>query len=210
MSLIVKEPKGEFILPPVGNHLARCYRVIDLGTQKTTFKGEDKAQKKIMVVWELHGDDPEGNPMVTPDGRPLVVSKRFTPSLSPKATLRAFLVAWRGKQFDDDELQGFKMQNILDKWCMVNVTHDAGTDGKTFCNVSSISPVPAVIKKAGLPEGSNPTVWFDIDEPDMETFNAFPDYLKKIIAKSPEWQKREMGGQPGLSDKFDDDKELAF
>lgn len=212
MSLTVSEPKGtDFILPPPGSHLARCYRVIDLGTQKTTFKGEQKAQKKIMLVWELHGEDAEGGPLVTPDGRPLVVSRRFTPSLSTKASLRAFLVSWRGKQFNADELEAFKMQNILDKWCMANLTHtEPNADGKVYCNVSSISPVPVAIKKAGLPEGSNPVVWFDIDEPDMKTFEEFPEYLKNIISSSPEWQMRQFGKQPGLDNKPDDEEQLAF
>jgi len=185
--------------------------VIDLGTQKTTFKGEEKAQKKIMLVWELHGEDSEGGPLVTPDGRPLVVSRRFTPSLSVKASLRAFLVSWRGKAFSEDELGAFKMQNILNKWCMVNLTHtEPNADKKVFCNVSSISPVPVAINKAGLPEGVNPVVWFDIDEPDMKTFEEFPDYLKNIISCSPEWQMRQMGKQPGLENKADEDDDIPF
>jgi len=147
--------------------------------RKITWQGVEKAQKKVMVVWELHGEDADGKPMIMDDGRPLVISKRFTPSLSLKATLRAFLVAWRGRQFTDDELQGFHLKNILDKWCMLNLTHSAGTDGKTYCNIASIGGVPGAIKKAGLPDGVNPTVWFDIDEPDMDVFNAFPDYLKQ-------------------------------
>jgi hypothetical protein len=103
------------------------------------------------------------------------------------------------------------MQNILDKWCMANLTHtEPNVDGKVYCNVSSISPVPVAIKKAGLPEGSNPVVWFDIDEPDMKTFEEFPDYLKNIIAGSPEWQMRQMGNQPGLNNKADEDGDMAF
>lgn len=196
MALTVSEPKGgsDYVLPPAGSHLARCYRVIDLGTQKVKWQGVEKAQKKVMIVWELHGEDADGKPLIMDDGRPLVISKRFTPSLSAKATLRAFLVAWRGRQFTDEELSGFHLKNILDKWCMLNLTQDVGTDGKTYCNISSIGGVPSAIKKAGLPEGVNPTVWFDIDEPDMEVFDAFPDYLKKIITETPEWKMREIGG----------------
>ena len=31
---------------------------------------------------------------------------------------------------------------------------------------------------------------FDIDEPDMEIYESMTDYLKELIAKSPEWQMR--------------------
>lgn len=193
MSLLVKESgSGDYVLPPVGNHLARCYRVIDLGTQKQTWQGVEKAAKKVMIVWELHGENENGEPLITDDGRPLAVSRRFTPSLSEKATLYAFLVSWRGRDFTKEEKEGFHLKNILDKWCMVNITHDTANNGKTYANVSNISAVPSVIKKNGLPEGVNPLVWFDIDEPDMAVFDAFPEYLKKIISETPEWRMREM------------------
>jgi hypothetical protein len=207
MSLMVSEPKGgEYVLPPTGSHLARCYRVIDLGTQKTTWNGVEKAAKKCMIVWELHGENEKGEPLITDDGRPLAVSRRFTPSLSEKAALKAFLVAWRGREFTKEEKEGFHLKNILDKWCMINITHDTGNNDKTYANVSSVSPVPVAIKKAGLPDGINPLVWFDIDEPDMEVFDAFPDYLKKIISETPEWKMREIGA----ADKVEDDDSIPF
>ena len=211
MSLMVSEPKGDYVLPPAGNHLARCYRVIDLGTQKTKWNGVEKAAKKCMIVWELHGENDKGEPLITDDGRPLAVSRRFTPSLSEKAALRGFLVSWRGRDFTKEELEGFHLKNILDKWCMVNITHDANDAGKTFANISSVSAVPAVIRKQGLPEGVNPIVWFDIDEPDMEVFEAFPDYLKKIITETPEWRMRTEGAinEPKAS-SVDDDEDIPF
>ena len=38
---------------PAGAHVARCFRIVDLGTQETTFKGETKHQHQILVTWEL-------------------------------------------------------------------------------------------------------------------------------------------------------------
>jgi hypothetical protein len=206
MSLTVSAGSGDFQIPPAGNHLARCYRIIDLGTQKTTWKGVEKAMKKVMITWELHGEDEQGGPLMTDDGKPLIISKRFTPSLGPKATLRAFLVSWRGKQFTDDELLGFKLENIIDKWCMISISHET-KDGKTFANVSSVSAVPLALKKAGLPDGVNPALMFDIDDPDMEVYESLTDYLKELIAKSPEWQMR--SGQHSLP-KVDLDDDIPF
>jgi len=206
MSLTVSAGSGDFQIPPAGNHLARCYRIIDLGTQKTTWKGVEKAMKKVMITWELHGEDEQGGPLMTDDGKPLIISKRFTPSLGPKATLRAFLVSWRGKQFTDDELLGFKLENIIDKWCMISISHET-KDGKTFANVSSVSAVPLALKKAGLPDGVNPALMFDIDDPDMEVYESLTDYLKELIAKSPEWQMR--SGQHSLP-KVDVDDDIPF
>lgn len=189
MSLTVSETKGDFKLAPAGNHLARCYRVIDLGTQKTSWQGVEKAAKKVQIVWELHGEDADGAPLTTDDGRPLSVQRRFTPSLGPKAKLREILVAWRGRPFTLDELEGFKLQNILGAWCMLTLTHETRNE-KTYVNISSVTSVPSPIKKMGLPEPVNELVWFDIDEPDMAVFNSFPDYLKETIQGSPEWKMR--------------------
>lgn len=195
MSLLISESKqGDYVLPPAGNHLARCYRVIDLGTQKTVWNNIEKASKKCMIVWELHGENDAGDPLITADGRPLAVSRRFTPSLSEKASLRAVLASWRGRDFTREELNGFHLKDILDKWCMVNITHDLGKNEKTYANVSNVTGVPSAIRKAGLPEAVNPIVWFDIDEPDMAIFDAFPDYLKKIISETPEWRVLEVRG----------------
>jgi len=92
---------------------------------------------------------------------------------------------------------GFSLQNILDKWCMINITHTQKGD-KTYANVTGVSAVPAAIKKAGLPEGINTCVMFDIDNPDMELFDTFSDYLKEQIMNSPEWKMRN-----GNNDEFD-------
>lgn len=204
MSLTVSEGKGDFKLAPAGNHLARCYRVIDLGTQKIVWQGVPKAAKKVQIVWELHGEDSDGNPLTTDKGLPLSVQRRFTPSLGAKATLRSILVSWRGRPFTPEELEGFALKNILGAWCMLTITHEHRNE-KTYANVSSVTSVPATIKKMGLPEPVNDLVWFDIDEPDMDVFNAFPDYLKEVIQNSPEWKMRTGDYDNGFS-KVEEDQ----
>ena len=63
MSFIVENtaPIGDFKPVPAGLHLARCYRIIDLGTQRSEYDGQENHQRKIMLGWELHGKDDEGN-----------------------------------------------------------------------------------------------------------------------------------------------------
>ena len=69
MSLTVKaNSESSFTPVPAGMHLARCYRVIDLGTQKSEYMGEIKHLPKIMVQFEVHGEDENGHPLVTAKG----------------------------------------------------------------------------------------------------------------------------------------------
>ena len=77
MSFIVEDtgPASDFKQVPAGLHLARCYRIIDIGTQRSEYDGVEKKQRKISLFWELHGEDDDGNKLVTDDGRPMAIFK---------------------------------------------------------------------------------------------------------------------------------------
>ena len=204
MSLYAEDTGTNFKPIPPGLHLARCYRIIDLGTQKSEYEGSIKFLRKVQFTWEAHGDDDEGNPIVTDKGEPMVISKDYTLSWGDKATLRIDLQSWRGKPFSEEETRRFDLKTVLDKWCMVNVQHKPKKKGNgVYANVTDITPVPTVIKSA-IPKGHNKCEMFIISEPDMEMFDKFPDWLKKKIGESPEWKARQNMGEPSKGSGFDD------
>lgn len=183
------EDKSNFESVPSGMHLARCYRIIDLGTQKSEYMGQVKYLHKIMLGWEIHGSNDDGTPLKMRDGRPFAIFKNYTLSWSEKATLRGDLQSWRGKPFTQEEMRRFDLKTVLNAWCMLNVIERAGKDGNMYVNVSGVTPVPAMIKKGGLPETINKNELFNLTDPDMEMFDTFSDNLKKKIQSSPEWEK---------------------
>ena len=188
MSLIASDSGGKTFTPvPVGMHLARCYRVIDLGTQQTEYQGQVKHLHKIMVTFEVHGEDEAGKPLVIDTGEPMSISKQYTLSLSDKAKLRADLASWRGRDFTQEELRGFELKNILGQWAMITTTKSE-RDGKEYTNIANINPVPKIIKERGMPAGVNKTMLFAISDADMEIFDTLSENLKKKIMASPEWQ----------------------
>lgn len=189
MGLVAKETGsgGSFKPVPAGTHLARCYRIIDLGTQRVVGSFGEKNQPKIMVQFEIHSEDDSGAPLVTDKGEPLSISKNYTLSLSENATLRKDLTSWRGREFTPQELRGFELKNILGHWAMLSVTRAIGNNGKEYTNIIGISGVPSAIKKAGLPEGHNKPVLFNIAEADMDLFETFSQSIKQKIQASPEW-----------------------
>lgn len=196
MSLTAKDSGGGSFTPvSPGMHLARCYRIVDLGTQKSEYQGQIKHLQKVMIQFEVHGEDESGKELVTAKGEPMSISKNFTLSLAEKATLRKDLQAWRGKDFTADELRGFELKNVLGAWAMITVAKSVGNNGKDYTNIMSINPVPVAIKKAGLPVSFNNMAMFVIDNPDMDLFETFGNGLKEKIASSPEWRARN-GGQP--------------
>ena len=176
MGTTAKNSGGDFPKAPVGTHVARCYQVIDLGHQKTTWQGEDKWLHKVMLSWELCNE-------LMDDGKPFAVSARYTVSLSEKSLLRPTLEAWRGKPFTDEELNGFDVKNVLGAYCMVGVVHNTD-NGKTYANVSAILPLPKGMAK---PVAFNPTLYFDLENDDV---TKLPDWLQKTVKKS-----REMSGE---------------
>ena len=205
MSFIVEDKGGNFERCPAGAHLARCYRIADLGTQKSEYMGETKYLHKIMVGWEIHGMNDDGSKIKMNDGRPFAIFKNYTHSWSDKANLRIDLQSWRGRPFSEEEMHKFDLANVLGAWCMLNVIERQGQNGNTYSNVAGVTPVPAMIKQNGFPAAVNKNEIFNIAQPDMEVFNGFSDNLKKKIESSPEWQKRGKNEKPADIVELDSD-----
>ena len=202
MSFIVEQnTESNFKPVPAGSHLGRCWRIIDLGSQKVEYMGETKVQRKIMIGWELFGETDDVTPLKTDDGKPMSIFKQYTLSWSENANLRKDLQAWRGKPWTDAEANRFDLKTVLGAFCMLNVIV-TNKNGKTYSNVGGISPVPAMMKSAGLPNGVNKTQLFTIADPDMDVFDSLSNHIKQKIEGSPEWQSR--GNKPAPSTGFDD------
>ena len=189
MGLVAKADEGSNFIPvPPGMHLARCYRIVDLGTQESTYMGNVKHVPRVMFQFEVHSEDAQGHPLLTSAGDPMTVSKTFTLTLAEKSTLRKDLQTWRGKEFSSEELRGFELKNVLGQWAMITVAENE-SNGKTYTNIANINPVPVTIKKNGLPEGKNDLKIFSIEDADMSLFDSFSEGLKDKIRKSPEWDR---------------------
>lgn len=191
MSLTASSKGGDdFEITPEGTYIARCFKIIDLGTQTTNGQYGTKEQHKVMIGWELFDDD-----VKMEDGRPFSVNQWYTVSLSDKANLRKDLEAWRGKKFTPEELEGFDLSSVLGKYCMIQVVHDE--TGK-YANVNSI-----MAYKGDKPAPANKDVVFDIDEPDMDVFNSLSDKMKAKIMSAPEWKYETTKVPAGLVEKPD-------
>jgi hypothetical protein len=175
---------GEFELVPAGVYLARCFKMIDLGTQDTMYLGKPSGKKrKIQLYWELLQDE-EGNPVFMEDGeRVFSISKEYTWSLGKNANLLADLNSWRGVDLTKEEAADFEISKLLGVCCKLQVMHKKSKDGqKTFANVGAIM---TTTKKA---DGVNPLASFSIEDPDMALFETFSAYLQDKIRMADEWK----------------------
>lgn len=163
---------GTWEEPEPGNHVARCIRVIELGTQRKEYQGKVDFKKQTLVVWELPTEMME-------DGKPFTISKWYTASLNEKANLRRDLENWRGTPFTEAELEGFDQRNILDKPCLLNVIKNE--KGKTV--VGSIAKIP---KGMAVPQRVNETLFYDLEDHNETVWGKISDGIKKIIMQSEE------------------------
>lgn len=201
MLTVSAESSGSFELPPPGPTAARCCALIDLGSQESTFEGKTSLKRKILLTWELAE--------LRGDGSPFKVSRRFGLSLHENAALRAFLQAWRGRAFTDEELAGFDLSRLAGAPCLLNLAH-VNRAGKDYSNILSVSPLP---KQMTAPELSAPPVVFDLDAANApNVLEALSDNLQATITTSPEWRARlktmsaaAPGREPGSDDELPDD-----
>lgn len=180
MSLTISETASSNFTPcPAGTYPARCTLVCDLGTQETDYQGELKTAHKVLLSFEILDDDTRRD-----DGEPFVMHKRYTASLHEKAALRKDLASWRGRDFTPEELAGFNVKTILGKPCLISVTHSTKQD-RTYANIASIMSLP---KGMTCPPNKGELIWFDLSDPDAETFAKLGQRLQEQIKQSPEYR----------------------
>ena len=174
---------GDFTPPPEGTHPARCYRVVDLGTQQVEWMGTTKQQHKILVSWELPTE------LMEDAGLPFTIHERYTLSSSEKSNLRPMLEGWRGKKFEDSDFGegGFHMRKLIGVPCLLTLVHSIN-NGKTYANVRGVVKPP---KGMEVPTQINPSAFVSLDpeEFDQAAYDTLSDNLKQTIFKSPQYQQ---------------------
>jgi len=183
---IYAESTGNFVereAVPQGMHIARCYSMVDLGTQESTWEGQTKHQRKVRLTFELPTElrtfNEEKGEM------PMVISREFVLSMHEKASFRIFLENWRGKKFTEEEAKRFDVTALLGKECLLNVTH-TDKQGKVYANVASANPMT---KGMVAPAQINATTVLSFEDFDFSIFNELPKFIQDKIALSPEYGK---------------------
>ena len=174
---------GDYDITPEGVYHAVCFGVVDLGNQHN--KKFDNWGRKILIEWELPSERIDINEDDRVVSKPRVISRRFGLSLGTKSHLRPFLESWRGKKFSFDELVGFDLKNLIGVNCMLQVLHN-DYEGKTYANVQTVMPLAKGVEKL---VSENPTVFYSMDDDGLNYPSGLPDWIKKIIMESREYNE---------------------
>jgi hypothetical protein len=191
---------------PAGTYAAVCTRVIDLGTQPSTYQGVENFKRKVLITWEVPEIEGKNQQDETV---PAAISSSYTASLHEKAGLRQMLKSWRGRDFTADELKGFDTKNVLGAPCMISVVH-TDKDGSTYANVGAVMALPKGMPK---PTPTAELLNLDLDAFDEPTFDKLSDKLREKIRAAPEFKAAtDPGYSRGETESFnrDLDDEIPF
>ena len=185
---------------PEGNHVARAVSMIDMGTQKNKFDPSKADQRKVRISFELPDELRE-------DGKPFIVSQKFTLTMHEKGSLRKFLQSWRGKPFSEDEAKRFNISVLLGKPCLLNIIHETKEAGKTYANIASVATLP---KGMNAPAQITPTLEFSLSPGDyvQAEYDALPDFMREEIALSPEYRAQQ--GPPAVLEPVSAEEENSL
>lgn len=180
-------------LMEVGTEEARVVAVIDLGLQpQRPYKGQEKPPVNMvrltyefpnLFIVDENGDELEDKPRWLSEDIPF---KSLELDLA-KSTKRY-------KAIDPDDTNDGDFTGLIGMPCMVTVgQYSYMKDGeeKSGNQVNDVSPITK--RKADkLGELVNPPQVFLLDDPDMELFESFPDWLKDKIKKNLEFAGSEL------------------
>jgi len=202
----IKSKGGNFVeqaLLPVDNYPARVVQVIDLGLQDGgEWKGEKKPPvNKLYITYELVDSfmqDAEGNDV---EDKPRWISEELN-MFSPDADKAK--CNQRYKSIDPELVYDYNWAELVESPCYVMVAHKQSKD-KTYANVGIVTPYIVSKRNPELPPLVNPAKVFDLGEPDMEVFNALPEWLQDKIKGNLEYTgsplEELLGGKPKASKK---------
>lgn len=148
--------------PPKGLQPLRLIAVIALGTQKSSFKGQDKFLDKVLFIWETMKDYHVFSEEKGP--QPWTIREFYTNSLDDKANLRKSLERWKGEKLTEEEILGYDLFQLLGKTATGLIIHAKGKGDNSdvvYGNIDTLmSEKPTVVKKP-----HNPVIGFQFEGP---------------------------------------------
>lgn len=180
-SKIGNGPKGKFTpqanIEP-GTYPARIVQILDLGLQaQRPYQGQEKAPvNEISITYELVDEfmkDDQGNAI---EDKPRWISETlpFYGLYADKAKSTQ-----RYNALDPEGTYDGDFSQLIGTPCNVTVVNNKSGD-KIYDNVATISTMRQRDADK-CPELVNPPKVFDLDSPDLEVFNALPEWLRDKI-----------------------------
>lgn len=185
--------EGTWEPPPAENQPAMLVGILDLGTHKSEYQGEEKDRAVVYLVWELTSAPKSG---MTGNH---TIGQIFTNSFHKKAGLRQMIEKHIKRPIPDGEV--FDLRELFKlPWFLDVVTKEITTragEQRTVANINAISTPPRGVTVP--PATIAPLYWeFDPRHP-LPNQSWLPLIYGKTVAQklqeSSEWKKAAASGQ---------------
>lgn len=167
--------------PQGGTHMARLVGLTDLGHQPGfEFRGQEiPSSWKIEFTYELPNSK-------TKDGRPHWISEEVKVNDFEGKGITSTMMA-RVRTIDKDNVSqdGKDLTKMLSLPCMVTVT----VDDKGYPKLKGQAAVSGIPMGMEVPPLENDPFTFDMDEPNMEIWETFPEFKKDKIQAALNFQE---------------------
>jgi hypothetical protein len=172
-----KKSTSKKILPEPGVHVARLIQVLDWGSQIDKFSG-DEGRAKVELVWEL----PQSLHVFNEDKgeQPLIVTRKYGNTLGRGSAIKKDIESMLGHAIDKD----FEFDTLLGEMCQMNISIESDGEYENVV-IQSLMPLMKDQAKKKYPEYNDKFI-LDLDNFDMEVWEALPEWKRTEIAKSPE------------------------
>lgn len=194
MPITAPKPENNYTLCPKGTHVARIFKIVNLGTHDYEYKGESKTAQFVRIYWELpnkldkfsYKDKETGEEKEVE--KPFAVSREFTLSMGPKSNLRPIVEGVIGTSLTDDEAYAYDLEDLLGRASLITVVHKKSADGsREFAVVSSTAEL---MEGQTCPDAVNSPIIIDANTITEEACGELPEWLRDKITESHEWKKR--------------------
>lgn len=192
-----------------GVYPGRLVQLIDLGLQaQRPFQGKDKPPAhEIMLTYELVDEF-----MKDENGDELKDKPRWISETLPFFGLYADKAksTQRYHAFDPKEDFGGDFSKCIELPVNITIVNNPGKEGKVYDNVANIAAMRPR-DAASCPDLVNPSKVFDLENPDVEVFNAFPEWIREKIKSNLNYAgsplEKALGNAPKEQPKADKPKE---
>jgi hypothetical protein len=183
MAIMARNAGGNYEPVPAGNHVARVYSIIHIGTVRENIKGEEKEMNKVRISFELPNETKE---FKEGEGeKPYTISKDYTLSMFEKSDLRKFIDSTVPGGLSEEEVDVYDVTLLMGKAVMLNVIHKTSGKGNVYANITAAAAIP---KGMTVPGPVNAPFVLDYENFDEAKFNALPDFLKDKMRSSQEYK----------------------
>lgn len=178
VTALKKEKKVRELLP-ADNYMARCHKIVHIGTTEFEKNGNKYELNKAVLFFEIIGAEV-----------PFVIDHEIVLNTAKDTPFRKMLNTWRGVDLTDEEAEAFEVTALLGVPCMVNVGHKSiSYQGGAF-DVEVVLSVNKMPRTIICPAGKLPTVVLDYDNWSDAVYNDLPERIKKKIVDSVEYRAK--------------------